>query len=697
MSNEITNPYEFFTDVDGSRLEQGYIYVGTAGLNPITNPISVFADSELTIPLAQPLRTVSGYVSNNGTPTNIFVDADDWSIAVRNVNSTTVFTNLHAGSVVDVPVTTSVATYAELLALDPALYVVGDIVRVTDQNIFGYFRVTTGSTTDDGGIKKTNGTWNLALKHFQRMFVSDISPKWFGAIGDGTTNDAVAVQKCFNYAAGASIAFDGATYKLDDEIIMLDNQVVKLNGSMLRFNVTGGKYCLKVGNGCRVGCGIINQINTTNEPGVNGSHRCPITVGGFNQGFVNQGKQNVVLENLTLDNARPDGQSLSVYSDSYNVSVTNLVITNTTGNAKNGIACHWSLNDSAGAANGTMHPSGISINGAEFSDLEVGTYLSAAYQIKIENAKYDNCGKAIEAYRGDYSNTYAPTNIQPLIGKQIYVRNCITQDCPIGIEIDGIEGLVAAQNIMEVHVDSCIFNGDTAGSSSENAIQIRGNLGGSVKNTTILNYQGYAIDFFGDGDSFEIDNCILRNNNLSAIYTRNTDNVINVTVSKSYIHSNCAGSGLSTKPAINVEALCKNWVIDNNRFGLASSETQATSVAINPGVVGITLTNNHTYDVVDYCYRVTGATSTATTSTLNMTYHGNTAAAGLVIYDGSPCSTITGDNSVKHVWYAGAMSAGTWKQGDITWNTNAASGDPIGWVCTVGGTPGTWIGFGVVL
>lgn len=45
-----------------------------------------------------------------------------------------------------------------------------------------------------------------------------------------------------------------------------------------------------------------------------------------------------------------------------------------------------------------------------------------------------------------------------------------------------------------------------------------------------------------------------------------------------------------------------------------------------------------------------------------------------------------------------APTTGTWKQGDFVWNTapsEAGSGGSkyvvVGWVCTVGGTPGTWL------
>ena len=43
-----------------------------------------------------------------------------------------------------------------------------------------------------------------------------------------------------------------------------------------------------------------------------------------------------------------------------------------------------------------------------------------------------------------------------------------------------------------------------------------------------------------------------------------------------------------------------------------------------------------------------------------------------------------------------APVAGTWVQGDIVYNKLPTSGGYIGWVCTVGGTPGTWKTYGLI-
>lgn len=43
-----------------------------------------------------------------------------------------------------------------------------------------------------------------------------------------------------------------------------------------------------------------------------------------------------------------------------------------------------------------------------------------------------------------------------------------------------------------------------------------------------------------------------------------------------------------------------------------------------------------------------------------------------------------------------APTTGTWQQGDVVWEIYPQEGQPLGWACTVAGTPGTWSPFGAV-
>lgn len=60
-----------------------------------------------------------------------------------------------------------------------------------------------------------------------------------------------------------------------------------------------------------------------------------------------------------------------------------------------------------------------------------------------------------------------------------------------------------------------------------------------------------------------------------------------------------------------------------------------------------------------------------------------------------------GGNSNEHTWGAAAPTTGTWKRGDVCWNTTPSASTAmitnyVGWACVTAGTPGTWKGFGAI-
>lgn len=87
----VNPPFPIFTDIDGQPLEAGYIWLGAANLDPQTNPINAYWDATLTISAPQPIRTLGGYPSRNGTPARIYVDVDQYSVRVMNRNGSTVY------------------------------------------------------------------------------------------------------------------------------------------------------------------------------------------------------------------------------------------------------------------------------------------------------------------------------------------------------------------------------------------------------------------------------------------------------------------------------------------------------------------------------------------------------------------------------------------------------------------------------
>jgi hypothetical protein len=88
----INPPFQIWQETDGTPLDLGYIYVGTANTNPITNPVQLYWDTANSIAAAQPIRTVGGYAMRNGSPAAFYTAASDYSITVQNRNAVQVYT-----------------------------------------------------------------------------------------------------------------------------------------------------------------------------------------------------------------------------------------------------------------------------------------------------------------------------------------------------------------------------------------------------------------------------------------------------------------------------------------------------------------------------------------------------------------------------------------------------------------------------
>ena len=96
MSKAIVPPYVQFLNTESDPLENGKIYIGEAGQNPETNPITVYFEEDLTLPAPQPLRTLAGRITYNGSFRNIHTDETEYSIVIKDQNDITIATELRA-------------------------------------------------------------------------------------------------------------------------------------------------------------------------------------------------------------------------------------------------------------------------------------------------------------------------------------------------------------------------------------------------------------------------------------------------------------------------------------------------------------------------------------------------------------------------------------------------------------------------
>jgi hypothetical protein len=124
----IQPPYPAFAGADGQPLENGYIWVGTVNLSPQVNQIAVYWDSALTIPAAQPIRTLNGYPVYQGTPSRFYA-ASDYSIQVLDSKGTVVYTstngNVASGSTSTNATGTGTQTIFNVSSTPSAIYING--------------------------------------------------------------------------------------------------------------------------------------------------------------------------------------------------------------------------------------------------------------------------------------------------------------------------------------------------------------------------------------------------------------------------------------------------------------------------------------------------------------------------------------------------------------------------------------------
>ena len=78
-------PLPQYTNADGSPLNGGQLFFGTANGNPETSPITVYWDAAGTQPAAQPISVKGGYAMRNGTPAAVYVSGD-YSLTIKSVS-----------------------------------------------------------------------------------------------------------------------------------------------------------------------------------------------------------------------------------------------------------------------------------------------------------------------------------------------------------------------------------------------------------------------------------------------------------------------------------------------------------------------------------------------------------------------------------------------------------------------------------
>jgi hypothetical protein len=206
--------YPVFHDLAGRPLNNGFIYIGQPGQSAEAAPLAVYWDDAETQPVSQPIRTVNGYPSRNGSQGAIYVSGD-YSITVMDTNRTLVYSALEgvnfAKAAIAAAAAYTPAYFEDLpeLLTDETVWPADQILNTRKEG-FSYqvlpvIALDADITTDVGvklrAFSGDDGFWNVMQ---------------FGARGDGVTDDTSAIKRAI--VRGPSVFIPAGNFMHDGTI-----------------------------------------------------------------------------------------------------------------------------------------------------------------------------------------------------------------------------------------------------------------------------------------------------------------------------------------------------------------------------------------------------------------------------------------------------------------------------------------------
>ncbi len=183
----------FYLSDAGAPLAAGLLYTYDAGT---VTPKTTYSDSAGTVPNANPI------VLDSAGRASIYLAAGGYKLVLKDAAGVTIWTRDYVNSSGIDGTIQVVDTIAQLKALPggSSNYVqVGGYYAAGDGG-GGYFRwLSTSTAADDAGVTITPSSLP-ASGRWIRVYDGDISVKWFGAKGDGVTNDYAALAATNTYA-----------------------------------------------------------------------------------------------------------------------------------------------------------------------------------------------------------------------------------------------------------------------------------------------------------------------------------------------------------------------------------------------------------------------------------------------------------------------------------------------------------------
>jgi hypothetical protein len=648
------------------------------------------------------------------------------------LTGTEVFPLVQNGVTVQAPVVTAgnIASINALRGTAPANNVVANVEGYYTPGDGGngqFYAVTgaaAGTYVDNGGtiIVPTGGNGSSA---WLRIYSGAVSVKWFGAKGDGITDDRLAIQAAFNTATSVYFPSTNNSYYITNSVNPRSNTEIFGDGSTSLIKLIDGSingiYVVSVSNV------TIRDISFTCESQTSSTvRRCPISVytstyiNIFNV-LINSFGYNGILfwdssycraENCSINGCFDplsgatgyvqDSADISVYGNSnYNTISTNKLTGGV--NSENGVLIQGvganvtpignKILDNdidIHAARGvilyaqTIYDSKTLIQGNNIRNIQGtalsgqsghGIYVLAAGGTIVTDNTLTNCcvqstnfaTLALGAIGISIGNPLANPGITDFYSVLCSNNYIVTEKGP-GIAVKSSDAPVSLiGNTIKTTGTTAIQN-ECIQCVNTNSIKIHDNV------LTQLNSNYFAINVTSSSSSAIINNASVEGNTVSSVASG-----ILLSISSTGSFENCSVvgntiSGCSTG-AISMQKI-NNLTFSANAIdctGYAISVTNCPKASISGNTFKTTNAGNS--------YIFTGAAGGNNGMIVDAS---NTYSGGLFAHIAG-----TGGTIITYGASAPAYS-GAWAVGDRVFSTTGTVGQPTGWICTINGTPGTW-------